>query len=77
MALWSFFLADDMVRQKRKEKKGPSRATVPQLKEKILLFTNYGPTWGMNIHIYNYLKHNMFNKDKDTITYTYNMSFIC
>ena len=39
--------------------------------------TNDGPTRGMNIHIYNYLKQHMFNKDKDTITYTYNMSFIC
>ena len=48
--------------------------------EEDTLFTKYGPTRGMNIHIYNYLKHNkpgMFNKDKDTITYTYNMSFIC
>jgi hypothetical protein len=29
-------------------------------KKKILLFTNYGPTRGMNIHIYNYLKHNIY-----------------
>jgi hypothetical protein len=27
--------------------------------EEDTLFTNYGPTRGMNIHIYNYLKHNI------------------
>ena len=51
--------------------------TEEEEEEDILLFTNYGPTMGMDIHIYNHLKHNMFNKDKDTITYIYNMSFIC
>ena len=27
--------------------------------EEDTLFTKYGPTRGMNIHIYNYLKHNI------------------
>jgi hypothetical protein len=27
--------------------------------EEDTLFTNYGPTRGMHIHIYNYLKHNI------------------
>ena len=37
------------MKKKKKKKK----------KKKILLFTNYGPTRGMDIHIYNYLKHSI------------------
>jgi hypothetical protein len=29
------------------------------MKEEDTLFTKYWPTRGMNIHIYNYLKHNI------------------
>ena len=29
------------------------------IEEEDTLFTKYGPTRGMNIHIYNYLKHNI------------------
>ena len=34
-----------------------SMSHVDNIANKILLFTNYGPTRGMHIHIYNYLKH--------------------
>jgi hypothetical protein len=36
-----------------------SMSHVDNIANKILLFTNYGPTRVMNIHIYNYLKHNI------------------
>jgi hypothetical protein len=32
---------------------------IEEEEEEDTLFTNYGPTRGMNIHIYNYLKHNI------------------
>jgi hypothetical protein len=61
--------------KKKKKKKKNKKKKKKKKKKKILLFTNYGPTRGMNIHIYNYLKHNICLAK--TITYTYNMSFIC
>jgi hypothetical protein len=42
--------------------------------------TDYGPTRGMNIHIYNYLKHNICltkTKIQYNIFNIHNMSFIC
>ena len=41
------------------KKKKKNKKKKKEKKKRILLFTNYGPTRGMNIHIYNYLKHNI------------------